>query len=97
MRSTQTNCATETMCVQLVGVCVHSAAWFHKPFGLKVCVPYHFSSVPCFRLSPIDVVIRRHEDDSISELFRLDSVLLHRSLVFPKVIAVLCVLVKFYT
>ena len=76
------------MCVQQV---VPQTVWL---VGLR---SVSLSSVPCFLLSPIDVVIRRHQDDSISELFRLDSVLLHRSSDFPEVIAALCVLGNFYT
>ena len=32
----------------------------------------------CFRLSPIDVVVYRHEDNSIFELFKLNSLVFHR-------------------
>ena len=42
-------------------------------------------------ISPINVVVHRH-DDSIFELFRLNVVVLHRSSDFLKLLVVLCVL-----
>ena len=44
-----------------------------------------------FLCSPIDAVVHLHEDDSILEVFRLDSVLLHRHVDFPEANALLCV------
>ena len=49
-----------------------------------------------FGVCPIDIVVHRHEDGSISELFRLDPVLRHFSLDLEAA-AVFCVLGKVST